>query len=317
MKIVQIISALILLAVLLVPHASAQMAKATLIVVNENGLPVDDVDVGIGFEVNTFSGTKSNSSRGLTDMDGRFSASGGCDGIMFYNARKKDYYYSAYRYDFKTKNLINWQPWNPELKVVVRKIENPVPMYARMVRIDLPVLGEDIGYDLIAYDMVIPYGRGTHSDIIFNATKRVKNKKNYEAYLKISFANQYDGVQFFQENLLYGSDLKLPKVAPISGYSDSWELSKTRDSKNGVALSFSADDNYMFRVRSVEKDGKLEKAMYGKILGPMKIGNITRSETATVSFKYYLNPDYTRNLEFDPKRNLFGKLPPLERVGIK
>jgi hypothetical protein len=54
--------------------------------------------------------------------------------------------------------------------------------------------------------------------------------------------------------------------------------------------------------------------MYGKIIGPISFGDVSRKDTATVQFKYYLNPDNTINLEFDPEHNLFGQLSPLEQV---
>lgn len=41
------------------------------------------------------------------------------------------------------------------------------------------------------------------------------------------------------------------------------------------------------------------------------------NKKVTIIFKYYLNPDGTRNLEYDPNRNLFGKLPLHEWVDIK
>jgi len=43
--------------------------------------------------------------------------------------------------------------------------------------------------------------------------------------------------------------------------------------------------------------------MYGKIKGKIEF-EPRRSKTAKIYLYYYLNPDYTRNLEFDPKRNL-------------
>ena len=52
--------------------------------------------------------------------------------------------------------------------------------------------------------------------------------------------------------------------------------------------------------------------MYGKIRGPIQFE--PRIDPTKVYFKYYVNPDYTRNLEFDPNHNLFGNLPDLERV---
>ncbi len=38
------------------------------------------------------------------------------------------------------------------------------------------------------------------------------------------------------------------------------------------------------------------------------------TDPTEVYFTYSLNPDYTRNLEFDPKRNLFDNLSDLEQV---
>ena len=79
---------------------------------------------------------------------------------------------------------------------------------------------------------------------------------------------------------------------------------------------YKQDNNYIFSVRSEETNGKHSKSMYGKIIGPISFDPVF-SETAFLSFKYYLNTDYTRNLEYDSKRNLFDELPPLEQVGIK
>jgi hypothetical protein len=56
-------------------------------------------------------------------------------------------------------------------------------------------------------------------------------------------------------------------------------------------------------------------AMYGKIQGDINISAI-RNNTLSIGFTYYLNPDHTRNLEFDPKRNLFQGLEGAERVGL-
>jgi hypothetical protein len=56
--------------------------------------------------------------------------------------------------------------------------------------------------------------------------------------------------------------------------------------------------------------------MYGKIHGEIKF-DPRGSKTALLGFKYYLNPDYTHNLEFDPTKNLFTDLKRGERVGIR
>lgn len=46
----------------------------------------------------------------------------------------------------------------------------------------------------------------------------------------------------------------------------------------------------------------------------------TSEKNAKIFFKYYLNPDYSRNLEYDPTQNLFLNLrdnKKLEWVGLE
>ena len=73
--------------------------------------------------------------------------------------------------------------------------------------------------------------------------------------------------------------------------------------------------NHFFRIRSEEKDEEYYKSMYGKIHGDIRFG-VIGSKTGYVIFKYYLNPDYTNNLEFDRNRNLFINLKSFEEVGL-
>lgn len=63
-----------------------------------------------------------------------------------------------------------------------------------------------------------------------------------------------------------------------------------------------------FRLHKME-DGPL----YGKILNDFEYG-LQKAKTVRISFSYYLNPDGTRNMEFDPKRNLFKSLKSLEEI---
>jgi hypothetical protein len=61
----------------------------------------------------------------------------------------------------------------------------------------------------------------------------------------------------------------------------------------------------------MDASGNVTSALYGKIYGDFSqdIGN------DAVRFTYYLNPEpNSRNMEFDPKQNLFKNLPPLEQV---
>ena len=61
--------------------------------------------------------------------------------------------------------------------------------------------------------------------------------------------------------------------------------------------------NYYFRVRTqIDKDGNVMSALYGKLYSEFP------------KLHYYLNPnDNDRNVEFDPRQNLFVNLPKEER----
>ena len=302
------------------------LSKVTLAVVGEDNIPINDAKISISFE--TRDPSKLIQKTGFSGENGIFSASEQAFvGNIYYSVEKHGYYKSTGKYEFKHKSSGRWDPWNPELKVVLRPIINPVPMYARDSisstgsRIEIPVLGEDVGFDLISYDWVTPYGSGIYADIFFKVEKRVVDRKDFESSFFIRFPDQFAGIQVYREETQtsYGSAYPLPRMAPLDGYESHLEFLEGRKPGERIVREpnfIEKNINYIFRTRTVIEDGKLVKAMYGKIHGPLTFDPIF-SKTATIGIQYYLNPDYTRNLEFDPTRNLFGPLPPLEQVGIK
>lgn len=296
-------------------EALLKSTKFTVLVVDENGKPVEKANIGVGLEKNIGWGTDSSGQQGITGSDGRLTFSGESNGHITYGANKYGYYRSNYDFDFQRKNLFRWEPWNPELEIVLRKIENPVPMYARILNnLQIPVVGKDVGFDLIESDWVIPYGKGRIPDFMFNLEIIDNGGDDFEYNLRLKFPNRYDGIQTFKENNLQGSDYLLPRIAPLDGYNG--EITTfLKGLKRGAKMSWNKDQHYIFRVRSEERSGKLIKSMYGKILGDINVhGRPRRKGVAVIDFTYYLNPDYTRNLEFDPKNNLFKNLPDLEQV---
>jgi len=287
-------------------------------VVDDDGAPVKDADEYISFAKNTSSDSKMSSKKSVTGADGIFKVSGSGNGHISYGATKNGYYPSHYTYDFPGRADTSLQ--KREFVVLLRKIGNPVPMYARdTVRsiIEIPVVGKNVGFDLIAFDWVKPYGNGEKPDFIFHLERLPEvSRKNYAATLTITFPNKYDGLQKVFEQPRDGSAYKLPRFAPEAGYEKKLVLQESFSAAGPIKLNFNFRDeniNYIFRVRSVENDGEFVKAMYGKVLGQIDF-SATGSRTAKIYFKYYLNPDYTRNLEFDTKHNLFGELPDLEKI---
>ncbi|KAF0220887.1 MAG: hypothetical protein FD174_884 [Geobacteraceae bacterium] len=320
---IQLLAYLTVIAVLFITSDSScallDTAKITIRVVDESGSPIEAAKVGIGFEVNTQK--KETPVNGFTDSDGRFAASERCNGYVGFNVVKPGYYMSIGQYVFKTekKGFIKWEPWNPEVTVILRKIENPVPMYARDTnesRTNIPVVGKDVGFDLVTFDWVKPYGKGKIADFYCLLYVRRSGPNDFEYRVKINFPGEYNGIQGIEENLKQGSEFKLPRFAPEDGYNKEMTVFIDRKPVGASKWSFNDNKSYVFRVRSEVERGRFKKAVYGKIIGDIDIGT-NRDGTAYLKFKYFLNPDYTRNLEFDPKRNLFLNLPERERVGIK
>jgi hypothetical protein len=322
---VRTVCCLLLITILAYGHSDVfgSTSEISIKVIDENGGPIEGANVGVGFSYNTGSGSNTKGKRGSSNAEGMFYASGQGNGHVTFGAKKEGYYPSNYVYDFNKLGANGWEPRSPELIVVLRKIGNQVPMYGRdttKVPIEIPATNKDVGFDLIKFDWVAPYGTGKQNDFIFNLKKQVVDNKNFDVALTIKCSNESDGIQLYYEDLQYGSVFKLPRFAPKNGYNNSLLLHEWRTLSDGaVQRNFDfvkGNLNYIFRIRSEVNEGIVEHAMYGKVQGIIDFAAI-HSSTAKIYFKFYLNPDGTRNLEFDVNRNLFGTLPRRERVGIK
>jgi len=289
------------------------MAKVTVAVADEVGQPVPDADVRVCFYGGCL---KKDAEKGKTDKEGQFSASASSyDGAINGAVEKNGYYYSGFHHDFHRNALGVWQPWNKEIKVVLRPKLNPVPMYVRDKWVQIPVIDKEVGFDLMKFDWVVPHGQGATSDLIFVVTRRFKNMNDFDVTMTMTFSNKYDGIQEIKTerggDFNVGSELRLPRYAPESGYKAKLEKRlSTSDPKFGALLE--QKTNYFYRVRSeVDEKGNFKRAMYGKIVDDVLI-EPRGTATGKIRFTYYLNPDYTRNLEYDIDGNLFSPLPSRE-----
>lgn len=275
--------------------------NVTLKVVDETGQPVEGAKAHVYYML-------TNEIAGLTDANGVFAAShhDGSENLAF-QVEKPSYYSSSRPYHMGR----NYKPetWNPMQTIVLRRIGKPIPMYAQRARIELPELGKPIGFDLMEGDWVAPYGHGKTSDFIFQAQRRLNSWQDFDSSFSLTFHSQDDGLFAISMPLDQGSTLRLPAVAPKSGYATelSGQLSDTPS--KAWETSEKKDQNYYFRVRTVKDDGgNIVSAHYGKIYGDFKIDAIN-SKTLLIFFQYYLNPTpNSQNVEFNPKQNLFHQL---------
>jgi hypothetical protein len=312
--ITKLLKLLVLLIPMLCVSCAAQLPQAavTIKATNEDGQPVSGATAGASFNDPT-SKTLVNFVEGQTDNAGQFMAVARTDGLMSYSVTKDGYYKSVGRNGFFTIDGNHWQPWNPTLELVLKKVVNPVPMYARRLDIPIPVDNKTIGFDLIESDWVAPFGKGKTSDFVFLLERKLIDLTNYDVKLTLTFSNTGDGIQTINAPRKQGSELRLPREAPAENYSDKWIAAIGLNQNKPIYDKPQPDRCFFFRVRTVLKDGAVKQAMYGKISGDIKIVSYA-SEHVSIRINYYLNPDGTRNMEFDPKRNILINLRGREQV---
>jgi hypothetical protein len=298
----------------------AIVAKVT--VVDEDGKPVDGAEtdlltykpiknMALSREVRQcLSDTKGKAI--LTGHWGDFSM-----GVLI-SASKPGYYASG----MEVHPLNGSTYWRPEVKLVLRKRKNPVPMYVKDESIDKPIgsliFRDSIGYDLMKGDLVKPHGKGEVADFIFHVQRQEIDAKNFSAEATLTFSNPDDGIMFYPLPKDMQSVFIFPQEAPLDGYKNQFFVgrhvskgeftSQFMKTANGELKSYYLTDenlHYIFRVRTVrDKDGKIISACYGKIRQQMLF--ITGVQRERVDFLYYFNPDPTsRSLEFAPGKNLF------------
>lgn len=288
-------------------------AKVTIVAVDEEDNPVSNVLVGVQF----LYGTKG---KGWTDTNGVFALegeSGGWD--TWYQLQKEGCYRSDGKYMLTKPEGGRWQPWNPVVTAVVRRIVNPIPMYAKRVETKIPAENKLMGFDLEAGEWTAPYGSGREPDIFFFLSRRITAITDYEGSLLVSFTNCFNGIVENHE-IYRESQFRLPREAPLSGYQTNWMFRTGQNPTNGYFgdVGPGEDRSYLIRVRSkVDEKGQLKEANYGKISGLIRVRGVARKGSAELILLYYLNPTPNdRNLEFDPKRNLFQNLKSTERVNL-
>jgi hypothetical protein len=259
---------------------------------------------------------------GLVTLDGKNPR----DYVSYIVEERAGYYFDGGgEYHFKKATAGRWEPWNPSVEIKLRPILNPVAMYARLKKLVVPELGKPFGVDLMVGDWVAPYGKGAVADFIFQVDRQPsrtvksgpyqRDVKLFDATMTVGFASKGDGLLIASNTAFADSAFRLARYAPENGYEPGLVRRAYRESaQSNIVINPPYDRDFFFRVRTVELNGRILSALYGKIAKDIGF-DAMHSDTATIVFKYYLNPTPNdRNMEFDPKRNLFKNLSALERV---
>ncbi len=280
-------------------------AKVTVRVVDENEKPLVNANVWLSFKDRLTRNDKN--VRGFTDVEGLFTGEGGCDISGIGCGITKEGYYSGGAPIPKFHELDEvqnrWKPWNETYTVTLRSINKPIALYAKTVHTQIPALNQPCGYDLEKGDWVSPYGNGITKDFIFTVHQEWRDSYDYDLQGEITFRNPSDGVQNVPEPVVRYSEFKWTREAPISGYESKQELRNawfsSSSGKKPIRSFKSPDvwDGYFFRVRTVEQNGQIVSAHYGKIRGGIAI--YPNGPKPKIVFTYYFNPTtLDQNLEW-------------------
>lgn len=307
--------------------------KLTLIVKDEEGNLVADANANVGIDSRLHMDGHNNF-KGKTDKDGRFTVEargGGSSDVLvdidgYYPSRPNVEWDDKRNLDTENLRKDGFQPWNQTVNVTLKKIGTPIPMTVRAglgntdhIRY-APKLDEEVGYDLVVGDWVIPHGSGEVGDIQVMFKSEFKNPENYSTKATFRFSNPDDGV--IPITSLIGSEslLKYPRSAPANGYE---VKSITLTNQSGELPQPKKDPpiGYFLRLRTIIETGtgKILSAKYGKVIkesghnsneNPFKLSSGMWKErkfdpTPGFQISYYLNPTPNdRNLEYDQHNNL-------------
>jgi hypothetical protein len=210
---------------------------------------------------------------------------------------------------FKEIKNGRWEPWNPTVTAVLRPIIKPTAMYVKRVHTVVPVNDTPCGYDLSVGDWVAPWGKGTIADLIFSANCEYKDFHNDKTICTVTFSNHGDGLQeAVIPEIGKSSAFNWDRNAPEHGYKSKLTISSVSSRNDGTVDSFSEDRRHYFRVRTQKSANKISSCLYGKISEDISIVQ-TNKKRCKIFFTYYLNPTPNdRNMEYDPKKNLFPNL---------
>jgi len=245
------------------------------------------------------SSTKVGDQTGVTNENGKYSFFGLFGNSVTINARKKGFYSTRAVTEQNTVKI----PLRPKIK--------PITVIKKEIFINFPVAKGTFGFDVIAGDLVKPYGRGDYSDFeikiapysyewhgdTINTTRGVL-KVTSESGGFIPHIQRRVFSPTSENNSVY--------TAPEYGYQNKGLHEIKSISKENISNlnSWYWTDNFIesyrggshvtffFKVRPTTNDGPL----YGMITLFGGVGHRSNGKPY-ITFRYFVNPDGTNNLE--------------------
>ena len=171
--------------------------QVTVKVIDEDGLPVAGANVSASYYIPPPPNATEASSRktGVTDTNGFVTLEAHSGPSVGCSADKAEYYStSGLGFSFTNKVGDQWQPWNPTGTLILKKVGQPIAMYAKREETKIPKENEPVGFDLMVGDWVGPFGAGINADVLFTVHRKINSPQEFDADLELTFPKIGDGV---------------------------------------------------------------------------------------------------------------------------
>ena len=294
-----------------------------------SGKPLEGVKVCGSFEVKDNSwnyvkgGASPNLDFGETDAQGRCKLSGKTNSgkvACFLDAGPSNYYWihRSGGYQFSSKNLFGvWQPDDVVVTIKLQRVEHPIPLFVKKVKLDVGteianLNGGKFAYDMMTGDWLPPFGKGKIADVEFTrlphedlgvAEGNGIRGRAFRDSLSVKFSGKDNGLVEMHAPLA-----QIPRIraAPDVGYRSDYLRWEGRNKRLTWDSNLDQNKCFCFRIRSRRDErGEIVEAYYGKVYGDFELYKGYNYIVCGARFFYYLNPtSLDRNLEWDRKTNL-------------
>lgn len=315
--------------------ANGAKAKITVQVFDERDTCISNASVRAYFRISSGKG-EGKCIVGKTDEHGIFTAEGRTTDRIFLTVEKPNYYVSRKEYvaSSRGKDRLSkgrWLPWNPMIRITLRKIKNPVPMYISFAgtrntpsTYDYFPIDTEIGFDCQEGSFVEPYGNGKTIDFnvrvssftlpkeveqtILETIPKMENAKTTmerethkmvlgkinKTYYEFVLSTPNGDGGFIRKQLRDVSEYRSDYESPEKGFSPVFRtfVEETPFPKFNSPTDISEKEYLIFQSRVVRDEmGNIVSANYGKIIGPIKHGIVRYEGKGYMHFRCYYNPE--------------------------
>ena len=253
------------------PHRDGALADLAILVVDDEGIPVDGADLCVSFATGSVDDVERT---GQTDKAGRFHARCETTSSIWILAQKEGYYRTRLHVDAQNvpysvaTETRKWSAGPVDTKVVLKKIRNPANLIlkgALYLRAPIPATNTLMGFDLELFDWCPPYGLGVHDDLQLEYDFWRSSTNWFQVYsrLTLTMTNGVDGL-YLEPVDAYSALKRCYRANPNATYQRRLEF--VYDRRTGeVALDLPMpEDQYMvLRTRTKTNEvGEVVSANY-------------------------------------------------------